>query len=627
MKNNKNFIKNSSILKLRYPDIFKKIAHLTYDRSGYRKISTQKGLPTLEVRLKDGWILLNSSKDPFLEAKRLVSSLTDGTEEVVAVAGFGMGYQVEELLHKSEHTVIAVLEPSEELFCEIIRTRDISHILSSERVFFFFNPGDVDYSGISPLPFIPRMKLITSRPYTILFGEIMKEFTEGFHSYLNSIQINTATLKRFDRLWTKNTFKNTPYFFSLRGIESIRGIMNGIPAVVLAAGPSLDDEIPLLKIIHERAVLISVDTALKPIMKRGIVPDFVVTVDPQYINSFHLSNIEEIADGKALPVLIADPAVYPTILNNYHGAKLITSSVFPPGRVIERFSGRKGIVSSGGSVATTAFDFARFTGAEPIIIMGLDLSYNTGRTHLSGSFLEDYLYSKNTKLLTAQTIISSSIRKGKPIVVEDKNGRKVLTDRRMLLYKSWFEHQLRYGKTQVFNATKGGLKVEGMEDISPEELPGLLLKNHRKSFIKKLNSILKEGFVREGAMHSEDISSFLNYLRTILANLSKMQDLARKSLDLTESISTSHGGTTKDEMEELEKLDASLLSFKEENQLLSMVMQSPINEVLSRKVEPVNDDWLGNSKKLYSSIEESLKFLRNLLSNTLRRMDKLLLSI
>jgi hypothetical protein len=627
MDNNKNFIKNSRALKFRYPDIFKKIVHLTYDRSRYRKIITEKGLPTLEVRVKDGWILLNSSKDPFQEAKRLVSSSTDGTEEVVAVAGLGMGYQVEELLHKSEHTIIAVLEPSDELFCEIIRTRDISHILSSERVFFFFNPRDVDYSGISPLPFIPRMKLIISRPYNMLFGEIMKEFIQGFHTYLNSIQINTATLKRFDRLWTKNTFKNTPHFFSITGIDSIRGIMKGIPAVVLAAGPSLDDEITLLKVIKERAVLISVDTALKPIMKRGIVPDFVVTVDPQYINSFHLANIEEIANGKALPVLVADPAVYPSILNNYPGQKLITSSVFPPGRIIERFSGGKGIVSSGGSVATTAFDFARFTGAEPIIIMGLDLSYRTGKTHLSGSFIDEYIYSRNTRFLTAQTILSNSIRKGKPTVVEDKTGRRVFTDRRMLLYKSWFEQQLRCGKISVFNATKGGLKIEGMEDISPEELLNLLSKNRRKGFLKKMNSRLRKGFIKELAIKKSGIEGFLGYIKVVIANLFRMERLARKALHIIERSSNLDVKLTIDEMAELEKLDTSLLSFKEENQLLSMVMQSPINEVLSRKANKGDDDWLGNSRKLYSSIEDSLNFLNNLLSTTMKRMENLLQSI
>lgn len=618
MQNRDHFRKNIRVLQLRYPDIFQRIALLDYNRSGYRKIITEKGLETLEVMMQDGWILLNSSKDPFQEAKRLVSSSTDGTEQVVAIAGLGMGYQVEELLRRSDQCTIAVLEPSEELFCEILRTRDISHILSSGRVFLFMDPQGVDYSGIAPLPSTSRMKLLLSRPYVIMYGDRMEEFKRGFQAHLNSVQINAATLKRFDRLWTKNTFKNTIYFFSLQGIDTIRESLKGIPAIVVAAGPSLEKDTRLLSLLGKRALLIAVDTALKPLMKRGIAPDFVITVDPQYINIFHLEHIEEMSGGKAMPVLIADPAVYPSILRNYRGEKLLTSSVFPPGRIVEKFSGRKGSISSGGSVATTAFDFARTIGAEPIVLMGLDLSYGMGKTHLSGSFMEEYVHSCSNRLETAGTILSSYIRRGRPSTAKDKTGMQVLTDRRMLLYKSWFEQQIRMTKTQVLNATGGGLTIDGIENIRPEELI------HRLPPIPKRKRKIIEGLhrrIQAEAPKDKNISSFLSYLTGIRVNLKRMEVLCRKALVRTKKLAAiTPGGIIEAGRRELDRLDSILLSFREENQLLSMVMQSPISEALTRRAGDHEKDGFENSLKLYASMEESLIFLQNLLWGTVYRI-------
>ena len=93
-------------------------------------------------------------------------------------------------------------------------------------------------------------------------------------------------------------------------------------------------------------------------------------------------------NGEGLPVLVADPAVYPSTLRNYKGPLVLTSSVFSPGKIIESFAGPKGDIAAGGSVSVSAFDLARIIGADPIILLGLDLSYSGGKPHFSGSFME-----------------------------------------------------------------------------------------------------------------------------------------------------------------------------------------------------------------------------------------------
>ena len=53
-------------------------------------------------------------------------------------------------------------------------------------------------------------------------------------------------------------------------------------------------------------------------------------------------------------------------------------------------------LSAGGSVATTAWDFARFIGCNPIIMAGLDLAFTQNKTHsLACKFEKDAMFLSN----------------------------------------------------------------------------------------------------------------------------------------------------------------------------------------------------------------------------------------
>ena len=51
-----------------------------------------------------------------------------------------------------------------------------------------------------------------------------------------------------------------------------------------------------------------------------------------------------------------------------------------------------------------------------------------------------------------------------------KKGEVVMTDKRMLLYKSWFENHAVKRMQTVINATNGGLNIEGIKNKSLEDL-------------------------------------------------------------------------------------------------------------------------------------------------------------
>jgi len=597
---------NETVLKQRFPDVLEAMNRSRDRTLRCTVLRNSVGNPTIEVVRGEVRSLLNSRKDPWEEAERIVSGCTSGGEEFVISIGFGLGYHVEALLQKYPAVRVIVIEPSPVLLREALRVRDVSRVLASERLFLFLsvkNLSEDERFGYYPWE---KTRTIVLRSYSTIYPRVIEKISSEIHSFLNRRSINTATLGRFDRLWTKNAFKNAPYFFTLAGIKNFENICKNLPAVVICAGPSLDQDLEELKRLLPHTVLIAVDTALKPVLRQGIVPDFVVSVDPQYVNSLFLSIGTPCESGKTHPVLVADPSVYPLVLRSYPGQKVLTSSVFSPGKTIERYAGMKGSIAAGGSVAVAAFDLARILGSNPIVLVGLDLSYSTGKTHMTGSFFEEYVLSRQCRLKPQLNFSLEYIKTGHPSSVRDKHARIVLTDKRLLLYKSWFELQAKKQTPEVINAGSGGLCVSGMNNSSLQKLSHRLKKGNvdRKSLRARIENI-----TRSCAPDTHQVNLFCDHLATLQVNLGTLRELGHRGKLLTERLITGKNGEHAPIDEELDRIDAQILSFREENRLVSMVTQASISDIFGKKAGHTKKEVLRNAKNLYASIADGSTYL------------------
>ncbi len=623
MTKNSTLDSNETVLKQRFPDVLEAMNRSRDPTLRCRVLRNSAGNPTIEVFRGETRSLLNSRKDPWKEAERIVSGCTAGGEEFVIAVGFGLGYHIEALLQKNPAVRIIVIEPSPGLLREALRVRDVSRTLASERLFLFLsvkNLSEDERFGYYPWE---KTRTIVLRSYSTIYPREIEKISAEIQSFLNRRSINTATLGRFDRLWTKNAFKNAPFFFTLAGIKSFENICKNLPAVVICAGPSLDKDLEELKRLFSHTVVIAVDTALKPVLRQGVVPDFVVSVDPQYVNSLFLSFGIPRGNGKAHPVLVADPSVYPLVLRSYPGQKVLTSSVFSPGKTIERYAGVKGSIAAGGSVAVAAFDLARILGSDPIVLVGLDLSYSTGKTHMTGSFFEEYVLSRQSRLKPQLNFSLEYIKTGHPSSVRDKHARIVLTDKRLLLYKSWFELQAKKETPEVINAGSGGLRVSGMKNSSLQELSHRLKKG--KVDRKSLREMI-ENITRSCSPDAHQVSLFCDHLENLKGKLRTLRELGHRGKLLTERLLTGKNGNHASIGkhlpidEELDRIDAQILSFREENRLVSMVTQASISEVFGKKAGHSRDEVLKNAENLYASIADGSTYLIRLFEVSLKKL-------
>lgn len=427
----------------------------------FEPLLTADGLPNVKIRLNDKSATLHSTQ-PHKEAERIVSRFNKELKTVV-LAGLGLGYTAEWILNNTDFNLL-IYEAPEAVLEQTQKYKDQTPLFKNPRVKLF--QGDpqnlLDYLGNNG---IRELNFSVSRPYITLFPEIFFNLEGLLIAFLSQKQINQATLKRFQKVWLKNILKNSSWYFKLPGVSHIRHEFRKKPAVIVGAGPSLGKNIHLLREYQSSLLIIATDTALSLLMANGIKPDFVVSVDPQDKNTQYL--LYAFGDK---PALVIDSAASFISFVHYPVEKTILyDTIFPLYDELTPFWGKKGKLLCGGSVSTTAFDLARFLQCDPIIFTGQDLAFSGKATHVRGSILEDFLYSKINRIKTYDNYNTRMLLSADKIEIESSDGGKVPTDRKFLTFLDWFKREIAATEAKVINCSEGGAFIKGCEHLPLKE--------------------------------------------------------------------------------------------------------------------------------------------------------------
>lgn len=456
--------KNAALLRSRFPGLWEKLIECSEAEQPYSLsvAGGAKGEPSLSA---DGrWV--HSKFDPRREAERL-ASLAEGDGPLV-VLGFGLGYAAEAAALAAPERLVIVAEKNPRVLALALGTRDLTAFLGRDRLVFVVGG---DPSGVLAALDSQKGKpaILSNRTLRELDPAWYDEAENAVRAWKSKDEINAATLKKFGSRWLRNLARNLELIRDVPGVAGLAGCAAGLPALLVAAGPTLDEILPLLPDIARRCVVVAVDTSLRAVLAAGVEPDFVVVVDPQYWNARHLDRC-----ATARAALIAESAVYPSVLESTFSRVFLCSSLFPLGRYVEDAVDPKGALGAGGSVATTAWDFVRLLGASPIWAAGLDLSFPDLKTHFKGALFEERAHAEAQKTAPGELRSFKALRDGLPFTAPDAAGSSVLTDKRLSLYAAWFESRFRrFPEAAPLCLSGRGLRIGGMEPRPPAALTAL----------------------------------------------------------------------------------------------------------------------------------------------------------
>ena len=558
-------------------------------------------------------IFLHSAYDPEKEANALINEIKNETEkdlDLVFIFGIGAGYLINAF--KKLNINIAVIEPSIKFFNLLIDNFKLYKILEDNITFFIGGDDIEDIEKFISLTNTKKVKFFITRSYATLFNEEALFYQSKVLSIVDKKIININTISRFDKLWAYNIASNVAKISTHYGVNKFFDKYKNIPAIIVSAGPSLEKNIRKLKEIKNKTLIIAVDTAMKPLFSHNISPHFVITIDPQKKNSKYFRNV-----NFKESVLIAESSVDKEAIDSFNGAIYFINSIFPLAKYFMEELGDRGDITTGGSVSTAAYDFAIRIGANPIIMVGLDLSFPNYQTHIKGSYHEENFFTEIYKLDSYDSRIYKVLIAGN--LREEKNiyNEKVWTDSRFDMYKNWYEEQCeKNNKIKFYNATEGGIIINGMENIKLEEL------------IKKFNDI--EINIDKDDKNIERKSEILikikNGLIKIDGEISKIKPYVLNALELCEKINSELKRHRKVDklLENLNEFDIKILNISKVNEFLGITMQKTIKAITEGFIfeDEKYDKSIVNSYKLYEAMKESIDFNRYIIKRALIKIDK-----
>lgn len=547
-----------------------------------------------QFTLKENNLFLHSLYNPQREADKIIEECNNKNFDAAFFYGFGLGYTLHSFVKKFPNKYLVIVEPSPIRFLLALKYFDWTEIFSHNYLVCLISAPQQNVINLEEQLGIDNCVFFSLPAHTQHNQQYFAELKELTKRNRNKKEINQNTQKKFAKLWTSNTWKNRFFYSTLNGIQELKDCAKNKKCVILAAGPSLDEVLPYLKIIKKKSILICVDTALKSCLAVGVEPDFIILMDPQYWNSRHILGLKSKSS-----ILITEIAAYPNVFRFDCKKILLTSSNYPLGKYFEQHINPIDALSPGGSVATTAWDFARYIGCNQIYMVALDLGFPLNKTHGKNCQFEQKVFSSNTRFDPVTNWQSNSLFSAQLCIKKDYQNKNLLTDNRMSLYEWWFESKCAsYQNIQTFSLTKNSLKINGITYFPLEDF----LKFENQNFvIPKISSV---NYQKEIIELSTKLKIALTDIKNnIQQGIKTCNNFFNNKISFEECL------------QKLQLIDNTLIE-SEYKQIISLVF--PTDKELQEEFNKISDNnnqtnnSIQKSKIIYQKIDKSINLYFNI---------------
>ena len=355
-----------------------------------------------------------------------------------------------------EKTVF-VFEPELELIYIALNLMDFAKEIENEKLQIFF-AGEADFNVMNNIASHPDIKVflktfsleVTNKYYELYFSEDIRRINSLFIEAIRDNVLKEGNDANDSLIGLNHHLQHIPQMLASYPLRQFREHRSSDHAVIVATGPSLVKQLPLLKEYQEYITILCVDASLPILQQEGIRPDFVFSIERVEPTAKFYENLDRelLQDTVFMPTSIVHPK---TLENIGDMKKAITMRPFGYTHMFHMKDW--GYIGVGMSAANMAFDFAYICRFKNIVLIGQDLAFaEDGRTHATGAIYgeKEEIYERNT------------------LYIKGYYGDQVKTSGtwNMFLntYKRDIPQALKMG-INVYNCTEGGAYIDGAEHI------------------------------------------------------------------------------------------------------------------------------------------------------------------
>ncbi|EGK8089149.1 motility associated factor glycosyltransferase family protein [Campylobacter lari] len=442
--------------------------------------------------------------------------------------GFGSGVLYKCLLNNPNLKHIVVFEDDLELLYSVFSVLDFSNELKERKIIILnseISNQDLEYL-LYMKPFYNFLRIYDMH--------IHNEYYEKFENNILELNKKISEILKIIILHQGNDIKD-----SLQGlVQYIYNLPNMIKnpplknlwlmqnkkvksAIVVAAGPSLSKQLPLLKQYQDKFSIFCVDSAYSILAKNDIKPDFVLASERTKLASNLIQqNYKNIDDNIVFILLtLVHPLAIKYLENTDRKFLLIPYPTIFFDK-IDLFDFGKS--PSGGTVAYNALQLACDFNHENIIFIGQDLAYGEdGSSHAKDYFYGEKFVKENTELC-----------------VVSYGGKKQIKTRIMWnTFRFTIQNYIANKKGfKFYNATEGGARIEGTiekpfkecceefldENLTkPFEKPSPIDKNAQDDLLLQSYKVINDNlefcdrFVKEFELYFENLIQIENKIQSL----------------------------------------------------------------------------------------------------------------
>lgn len=473
----------------------------------------RNGYETLAIWHEGKIVQIHSKYDPQREVDTFLQrfpQLADSSH--IFIIGIGLGYHIAQIIAENPSVKLTIYEPNEAILFNYLQQNKLTNNISE----LFVSLHDVKDLEKLAKNFTDETATMVWPSYQRLYVEEIQETQQNLVKLLKHTRDSLGVNVSFQHRWIVNSLLNYPKTIKTSNIISVeyQKVFDDKPVIIVAAGPSLNEELPLLKAIKEEesAYIFAVGSAINALLHANITPHAVFSYDPASMNQLVIQKIKD-ENITNIPLVFGTSVGCETIMH-YPGklVHMVTSADTLASNIL-RIS-PKVIIEDSPSIAVMALQVVKKLNMAPIILVGQNLGY-----------VNDTYYAQGIKYDYFEDSVTEEQKK-KMITVKDVHGHDMLTDDSFMRMKHGLEIVIqKYPYGRVINTTKQGAHIQGTEYTTLEEV--------RETYLTKGNITLAQWVIErpEYPQGLEKFEAIMESYKQMLVDIDISVKLANKIVE------------------------------------------------------------------------------------------------